>query len=61
MFYIFMYFFELPKSQNNSDFLVIKKVKILSFSRMKAIFKYLLLNFKSMPLGMFCNQINQTK
>jgi len=34
---------------------------ILSFSGMKVIFQYLLLNFKSMRFGMLLNQINPTK
>jgi len=33
----------------------------MNFSRMKAIVKYLLLNFKSIRFGMFFNQINPTK
>jgi len=40
-----------PKSENNSDFSCQKVWIILSSSRMKAIFKYLSLNFKSMLFG----------
>jgi len=58
MFYILMYFY--------SDFLVTLKVSIiLSSSKVKAIFKYLLLNFKSMRFGMYngfqSNQPNKEK
>jgi len=45
---------------NNSDFSVIKKVRtVLSFTGMKAIFKYSSLNFKNTRFGMYVFQSNQ--